>query len=180
MIEVDFEKNPELKHFPFTLRQLLKSTGTSQKCLAKHIGATKSTVSLYVCGKNNPDIERFVKIAQFFNVTYDYLLGGESARMKIAEVGDSMTCPHCGEVITPANIDIREKFQDEVMERLEDYGFPPGRVYEKYKVYYAVTKVINTRAGRKICCNYKMTDWEYSQSIEMLDKVLPRRSDIAV
>lgn len=61
--------------FPQRLRDLRNDAKISQKELAEAIGVTKSTISLYENGDNVPDIKTFTKIADFYGVCYDYLLG---------------------------------------------------------------------------------------------------------
>ena len=65
----------EKKPFPKRLRKLLKDTNTTQSALAESIGVTRQTISQYANGQNTPDIETFVRIADYFGVSYDYLLG---------------------------------------------------------------------------------------------------------
>ncbi len=67
--------------FPTRLRELRaekktnEGKGTSQQLLADEIGVTKSTISLYEMGDNVPDAKTIVKLAEFYNVSTDYLLG---------------------------------------------------------------------------------------------------------
>lgn len=68
----EINKNAE---FPSKLRKLRENKGISQISFAKGIGITKSTASLYERGDNVPDIKTLAKIAQFYNVSSDYLLG---------------------------------------------------------------------------------------------------------
>lgn len=49
--------------------------GKKQKELANAIGVTDNTISYYCSGSRSPNIGQLVKIAQFLNVTTDYLLG---------------------------------------------------------------------------------------------------------
>jgi transcriptional regulator with XRE-family HTH domain len=49
--------------------------GISQQKLSEELGLTKSTISLYEQGDNVPDIKNLAKIAEYFDVPYDYLLG---------------------------------------------------------------------------------------------------------
>jgi len=60
--------------FPTRLTELIKEK-SSQKELAKYVGSTKQSISLYANGKRMPDIEILNKICDFFNVSSDYLLG---------------------------------------------------------------------------------------------------------
>lgn len=65
--------------FPAQLRMLMKSTKTKQRELANAIGVRPQTVSLYVQGQSFPDVNGLTKIANFFNVSADYLLGRTKA-----------------------------------------------------------------------------------------------------
>ncbi|QGG47408.1 helix-turn-helix domain-containing protein [Heliorestis convoluta] len=55
---------------------------TTQKALAKAIGIRPQTVSLYMDGKTQPTADSLYKIAQYFDVSVDYLLTGVSAENK--------------------------------------------------------------------------------------------------
>jgi transcriptional regulator with XRE-family HTH domain len=50
---------------------------TSQAIVAKAIGVDRTTYSKYETGDSEPDFENMKKLADFFNVTVDYLLGRE-------------------------------------------------------------------------------------------------------
>lgn len=64
--------------FPCRLRGLMEEHQTKQKDLAAAIGMRPQTVSLYVQGQSAPDINCLNKIADYFQVTSDYLLGRTS------------------------------------------------------------------------------------------------------
>lgn len=57
------------------LFELLKKTNTSQKRLAEYIGASQGNISDWKSGKAVPASEKLCAIADFFNVSVDYLLG---------------------------------------------------------------------------------------------------------
>ena len=59
------------------LRELRKEKGVSQKEVAKVIGVVESGYANYEQGRTEPGLSMLVKLAQFFNVTTDYLLGLE-------------------------------------------------------------------------------------------------------
>lgn len=61
--------------FPSLLRKLMDATGTKQKELAQALGVKPQTVSLYAQGQSFPDVNNLAKIAQFFDVSADYLIG---------------------------------------------------------------------------------------------------------
>jgi len=49
----------------------------SQRTLSEEFGVTNQTISLWETGQREPDFDTLVKIAKYFNVTTDYLLGIE-------------------------------------------------------------------------------------------------------
>ena len=57
------------------LKVLRESKGVTQSQLGEFIGAKKSAVSLWESGKRQPDQETLVRLAAYFEVTVDYLLG---------------------------------------------------------------------------------------------------------
>lgn len=61
--------------FPVSLRKLMQQKGTTQSELAAYLHKTRQAVSYYCDGSSSPDWETLVKIADFYNVPADYLLG---------------------------------------------------------------------------------------------------------
>lgn len=59
------------------IRFLRLDMGLSQTKLAKELGVSQDTVSLWERGKSYPDAEMIIKLARFFNVPSDYILGLE-------------------------------------------------------------------------------------------------------
>lgn len=57
------------------LRELRKEKKVSQEEIGKLCGVAKNTVSNWENNINKPDIDLVLKLAQYFNVTTDYLLG---------------------------------------------------------------------------------------------------------
>lgn len=57
------------------LAELRKDKGLNQKELAKELSLAWQTISSYERETSSPDDEMKVKIAKFFNVSLDYLLG---------------------------------------------------------------------------------------------------------
>lgn len=60
------------------LKELRKRAKMSQVELADVMGVTQSTLGKWELGKQQPDIECIKKIANFFDVSIDYLLGMET------------------------------------------------------------------------------------------------------
>lgn len=59
------------------LKLLRESCGILQKELANQLGLSQQTISLYESGKRQPDYETLKDIANYFDVTTDFLLGIE-------------------------------------------------------------------------------------------------------
>ena len=57
------------------IRELRKDKGLTQGELARIISSTQDTISLWELGKSYPDVINLVKLAKYFNVSTDYLLG---------------------------------------------------------------------------------------------------------
>lgn len=61
--------------FPTALRTLMEERGKTQENIANATGKTRQTVSQYVNGISEPGYDVLVKIADYFDVSLDYLLG---------------------------------------------------------------------------------------------------------
>ena len=57
------------------LRQLMYGSGTTQQELAEKTGCSRQAVAQYMDGSNAPNIDKLILIADFFNVSIDYLVG---------------------------------------------------------------------------------------------------------
>ncbi len=57
------------------LRELRKEKGLTMKELGEMLGVSEATISLYESGKRTPNDELKKKLADFFKVSVDYLLG---------------------------------------------------------------------------------------------------------
>ncbi len=61
------------------LRELRKNANLSMKDLAKILNLSESTISLYERNLHQPEFATLKKIADYFNVSIDYLLGRSNA-----------------------------------------------------------------------------------------------------
>ena len=61
--------------FPNRLKELRKSKSATQKAIAEFIGVAERQYQDYEYGKHKPNYEYVVKLAEYFNVSTDYLLG---------------------------------------------------------------------------------------------------------
>lgn len=60
------------------IADLRKHRGLSQYQLAKLLNIATSTLGMYETGKRKPNVEMLEQIAEFFNVSTDYLLGRDT------------------------------------------------------------------------------------------------------
>ena len=56
------------------LRELRKAKGISQLKLALDLNTNQNTISRYETGEREPGLVELIKIADYFNVSVDYLL----------------------------------------------------------------------------------------------------------
>lgn len=83
----DMHKSP----FPVALRALMsEKPATTQEKLAEITGKTRQTVSQYVNGISEPGYDTLIKIADYFDVSVDYLLGRTNDRGLIPSVYDTI------------------------------------------------------------------------------------------
>ena len=64
--------------FPIRLKNLRQSKELNQVQLASKLGVKKQSVSNWENGNIMPSIDMLIKIADFFNVSTDYLLGRQT------------------------------------------------------------------------------------------------------
>ena len=56
------------------LKEIRKSKGISQLKMAMDLNTNQNTISRYETGEREPGITELIKIANYFNVSIDYLL----------------------------------------------------------------------------------------------------------
>jgi transcriptional regulator with XRE-family HTH domain len=57
------------------LKELRKKKNISQLRLATELNTTQNTISRYETGEREPGIDDLIKIADYFNISVDYLIG---------------------------------------------------------------------------------------------------------
>lgn len=74
------------------LKELRKEKGISLKELSKEVNISADSLGKYERGERNPKIDKFKKLAKYFNVTVPYLQGivpREDKRMKLYNFSQS-------------------------------------------------------------------------------------------
>ena len=64
-------------NFKERLKELRTRRGLSQAELAKRLGISSSTISMYEVGEREPNFEMLELLSDFFNVNLSYLMGEE-------------------------------------------------------------------------------------------------------
>ena len=67
------------------IRTLRKAAGLTMKQFGSMMGVSESTISLYETGKVEPDISMLKKMAEYFGVSIDALLYGNSENKEIQQ-----------------------------------------------------------------------------------------------
>ena len=81
-----------MKNLSIALKQLRDKKGIGQKELALYLHCTVGTVSNYESGTHCPDLDTLSRIADFYGVSTDYLLGlNENATLDISSLNDKET-----------------------------------------------------------------------------------------
>ena len=65
--------------FAQRLRALMKERSVTQDILAEKAGCSRQAVSQYMDGSSAPNVDKLLSIAEFFDVSADYLLGRTNA-----------------------------------------------------------------------------------------------------
>lgn len=73
------------------LKELRKEKNLTQKEMSVKLNVTQQTYSDYENNKTNPDIETIITLANFFEVSTDYLLGREDDFGNVNIVNDVST-----------------------------------------------------------------------------------------
>ncbi|MGN0868557.1 MAG: helix-turn-helix domain-containing protein [Akkermansia sp.] len=71
------EENSPNRIFCSRFSMAIKQSNLTQKELAKTLNITEQTICRYKRGDRSPDIFELYRLAKFFGVTTDWLLGGE-------------------------------------------------------------------------------------------------------
>ncbi|WP_349730424.1 helix-turn-helix domain-containing protein [Peribacillus frigoritolerans] len=75
------------------LKKLRSKQGLSQEELSKILGLTRGTYAHYEINKRQPDYDTLKKIADFFDVTLDYLITGNEKNISSDEMWQEFLNP---------------------------------------------------------------------------------------
>lgn len=135
----EMDKSP----FPVALRALMsEKPTTTQEKIAEITGKTRQTVSQYVHGISEPGYDTLIKIADYFDVSVDYLLGRTKDRRKVVSSYDQLGLSE--ESITLLRLAHNAQADNAGIEELSDYLWKTGLsgVYSNGNGLYAPGEVI--------------------------------------
>lgn len=66
--------------FPSKIKKARENTGFTQREVAKEVSLPQSTIAKYETGKLEPSLETLGLLADFYNVSADWLLGTRGGR----------------------------------------------------------------------------------------------------
>jgi len=75
LFESFFEGALQLVTFAERVRELRKAKGRTQKQMGDFLGLTERTYRAYEAGEVDPPSSKAIKLADYFDVSIDYLLG---------------------------------------------------------------------------------------------------------
>ncbi len=70
-----FLHNAKIKYVYYNIKELRKQKGLSQEQVANSLGISMREYQNYEYGQREPNIEMINKLADFYHVSTDYLLG---------------------------------------------------------------------------------------------------------
>lgn len=90
------------------IKELREKKGLSQIQLAKKTGISSQSISKYECGERNPKIEKWQKLATFFNVSIPYLQGTDERiyNLKFSTKAEAIAFIH--EIMKAQNIKLKD------------------------------------------------------------------------
>lgn len=105
--------------FKFNLRNLRREQNISAATLAIYLNVSKSAISMWESGKARPSRENLNKLAKYFNVTMDYLIGREDTAIDDILTDEEIINVENGKTILKDMAHLSKEEQDKVKEYIE-------------------------------------------------------------
>lgn len=86
------------------IKKLRTNAGIKQAEMAKALETGYTTISNYETGYSTPDIETLSRIADYFDVSLDFLIGGKDNIITNDELGFAIIKPRPGQKIVSVNV----------------------------------------------------------------------------
>lgn len=95
-----------------TIRRLRKAKGVTQAQLAEAVHVEPTNVSKWENGNSEPSKSVLSRLASYFNVSTDYLLGHtDNPLPNVVDLGDETLCPLVGQVVAGMPIEAQENLE---------------------------------------------------------------------
>ena len=112
------------------LKMLREELGLSQKELAKKLNVSSSTIGMYEVNKRTPDANMIERIADFFQVSIDYLF--ERTRNRNNSVLEKKYNNNVIKIeIEGKDIDLTTEEIQELVDKLVSFGFDLNKIIGK-------------------------------------------------
>ena len=69
------------------LKELRKERNVSQQALGEIVGFSQQSINKYENNNIEPDISTLIKLADYFDVSVDYLIGRTNVRITYSDIG---------------------------------------------------------------------------------------------
>ena len=94
------------------IRRLRKAKGVTQAQLAEAVHVEPTNVSKWENGNSEPSKSVLSRLASYFNVSTDYLLGHtDNPSPNVVDLGDETLCPLVGQVVAGMPIEAQENLE---------------------------------------------------------------------
>lgn len=114
-------------NFGQILRELREERGIYQKELASYLNVSISTISNYENGVHFPDLDVLCQIAEFFNISTDYLLGRTQYQYDIKMLNQSLTSEYTVTNLINTIIELPGREKESLLEYVEYLKTRPGK-----------------------------------------------------
>lgn len=119
-----------------TILRLLQEQGKQQKELTDYLGVGKQTVSDWKNGKTKSYLKHIDKIAYFFNVSIDHLLGKDTAISKDEENGQKNNATDNSDIPSESlALNISDSELTDILNRLSDKSLSELESYLDYLLW---------------------------------------------
>lgn len=139
------------------LKKLREETGLSQKELTDRLMINRSTYARYETSSTQPDFDTLNKLANYFNVTIDYILGRTDIKRTSLESNESLTK-------NEKDIAKRMKELAESLEKTQGLAFDGEPMSDEAKESLLEAMEFAVRTAKKI--NKKYTPKKYLKDDE--------------